>query len=182
MKRSLLISAVALLGLSGCHLISNPDQVALELHDTPTKGSRSAEMRACAIAALPTPPNQVIAPAWWEGDWELDPTSLSRQLALELEHDPDFIGASLAEAFSLQVRAQQAMLTVDGRSVRLATTPLQQRRGARLVGAQREVFIWCEGDQAYWRVESGERFSLRRAQPKQVSRSPSSLSPSSSLP
>lgn len=117
----------------------------------------------CQVQPEAREASQTLFTTWWEGAWELDPTSLSEQLSLELEHDPELIGVSIASAFRLRVRAQQAELVTDGRSLRLATTPLPDQRGARLVGAQREVLIWCEGDRVYWRVESGERFLLRRA-------------------
>ena len=155
-----LLGFVMLLCLSGCHLISNPDQAALELQETPT-GQPSMTPTQCSVAPLARG-EQSLFTAWWEGQWELDSAALSQQLAMDLEHNPEFIGESLASAFSLNVRAQQAELKTDGRTLRLATTPLPNQRGARLVGAQREVFIWCEGEQVYWRVESGERFQLRR--------------------
>ena len=151
--------------MGGCHIISSPDQSSLELSETsPQKDSvqKTGSNSQCSHHKLTPSPDTSIFSAWWEGHWELDTSELSRQLATELGRDPESIGASLAQAFSLRVQAQQAELLIDQRRFRLATTPLKDQRGARLVGAQREVFIWCEGERAYWRLESGDRFPLRR--------------------
>ena len=151
--------------IGGCHIVSSPDQNSLEFGESTNHQKSSQNLLSasqCSRQKL-TPSRDVsIFSAWWEGHWELDTQALSRQLAQELGGNPESIGASLAQAFSLRVQAQQAELLIDERRFRLATTPLKDQRGARLVGAQREVFIWCEGERAYWRLESGDRFPLRR--------------------
>lgn len=160
-----LLCTVSLLGAGGCHIISSPDQSSLELTENSTHQKapkKRLKTSQCSHHKLVPSRDRSIFSAWWEGQWELDTPALSRQLAQELGGDPESIGASLAQAFSLRVQAQQAELLIDERRFRLATTPLKDQRGARLVGAQREVFIWCEGERAYWRLESGDRFPLRR--------------------
>ena len=79
--------------------------------------------------------------------------------------DPNIkaISASLSTAFSLSIHAQQATLSIDGHEQRLATSPLQKSRGVRLIGGQRELSLWCEGENVFWRAESGESFPIRQA-------------------
>ena len=153
-----------MLGLNGCHLLSPPDSALPELTEV-SSHPQSEKVPLRARCALPTHPSkpQSIFTAWWEGEWQLDTSGLSQLLTQELERHPEAIGASLAQAFTLKAYAQQAELLIDGRVFKLATTPLPEERGARFVGAQREVFIWCEKGRAYWRVESGELFPLLRA-------------------
>ena len=151
--------------LSGCHLISTPDALSTESED------RLISVDEAIDGVMPEPCTRVASQkggafsSWWEGEWEMSATRLAAQLADRLGGqaiDPDLraISASLTEAFYLKVGTQQATLKVDGEALRFATTPLGGQRGLRLVGAQQEVMLWCEGEQVFWRSAEGKRFPL----------------------
>ena len=159
--------SLTLLSVSGCHMIPSDDERLTELN---ISRSDSVELPPpCSLVSPKRPEGTTLFSAWWEGEWELNHATLTDQLSALTQDSRDHnlrdlsqMGVSLAQAFAVRVYAQHAELEVDGRSVKLASAPLKNDRGVRLVGAQRELFLWCEGDQVYWRVESGERFALRR--------------------
>lgn len=156
--------------IAGCHMIPSDDEPLTEL-SSPRGGNLSPPPSPCTLSA---PQGESAQPslftAWWEGEWALAEDPITEQISTLTQgskhtyqrSDLAQISASLTQAFTLKIHPQHAQLTIDGRSVKLASSPLSGDSGLRLIGAQRELFMWCEGDQVYWRVESGERFSLRR--------------------
>ena len=126
----------------------------------------------CAVITASVHARDLLSshPPWWEGRWILDQSQLTTQLSEVTRDSKDHnlrdlsqISASLAHAFSLQIHTQHAELSVDGNTIKLASAPLPQERGVKLVGAERELFLWCEGDHIYWITESQQRLQVRRA-------------------
>lgn len=162
------------IGGAGCHIISTPELLtgeseAGDLKDSSEQIEWREKNTQCQISSKKGSVAQTTFFAWWEGRWQIDQPRLSEQLARTMKsnaQDPDIrlISESLAEAFTLKIKAQQASLSVDGEQHRLATTPLRGDRGVRLVGGKRDITIWCEGERAFWRSESGESFPLRPLQ------------------
>ena len=162
------------MGVVGCHIISTPELLtgeseAGDLKDSNEQIEWKEKNTQCQISSRKNSVSNSTFMAWWEGHWQIDQPRLSEQLARTMKsnaQDPDIrlISESLAEAFALKIKAQQASLSVDGEYHRLATTPLRGDRGVRLVGGKRDITIWCEGEQAFWRSESGESFPLRPLQ------------------
>lgn len=173
MKYSQLL-CLCLFGLMGCHIISTPELLTSESDTGDLKESNEQvdwreQSSNCQISTNQKHNDRSPFVAWWEGHWQIDQPRLSEQLAQTMQSnakDPDIklISESLAAAFTLKIKAQQASLSVDGQRHRLATTPLRGDRGVRLVGGKRDITIWCEGEQAFWRSESGESFPLRPLQ------------------
>ena len=163
--------------LTSCHIISPPDLLGIEselgsshseqVHELNETELWYDRLKTCQLGQGTNSNNNRLAFIdWWEGQWSIDSASLSNQLALamnsENKKDPNIltISKSLSAAFHLTLKAQQATLKINGDIHRLAISPLKRNRGIRLVGGGRELLMWCEGDKAYWRTESGESFPL----------------------
>ena len=149
----------------GCHFISTPELQSQEAEGVSAIEHSQSEFSAQPQCALRGPSSNLPFSSWWEGKWGLASKELATQLAAQLggqADDPDLraISASLAQAFELTIAAQQAILKMDGDQQRFATSPIRGDRGVKLIGAQHELMLWCEGDQVYWRSETGESFPL----------------------
>ena len=157
--------------LNACHLISTPEVLLSDSEISDVSDSKSKEEWAksphmCQRSVAKKSDERSPFAAWWEGDWVLDHQRLTLQLAQVMSSpvdDPNIkaISESLSSAFSVHIQAHQASLSIDGEPQRLATTPLANERGVRLIGGRREITIWCEGQSAFWRSESGESFPIR---------------------
>ena len=159
----------------GCHLISPPDLLGIESEQTafhPDGVQELSEIEmwyeklgACQLGEQANKSSKLSFVDWWEGEWLIDPDRLAQKLAPSMESkypNPSIftISQSLSAAFSLHLKAQQATLTINGQSQRLAISPLRKGRGIRLVGGGKELMMWCEDKLVYWRSESGESFPL----------------------
>ena len=169
MTESGLLCMLMTLSCVGCHLISSPETLFGEsgISDFTEKNERSnqADDSSCQFKTRSGQQERSSLSSWWEGQWQLDHKKLSVLLAKEMgsaANDPNIkaISASLSTAFSLKIRAQQATVSIDGQEQRLATTPLQKNRGVRLIGGQLELTLWCEGQDVFWRAESGNSFPI----------------------
>ena len=155
-----------MIAFSACHLISSPETLFGEsgisnLNDR----ADLQEEKSCLYITDRNAKDLSPFSSWWEGRWKIDQQKLAIKLAEEMGSSRDdlnikAISASLASAFSVKIHAQQATLSIDGQQQRLATTPLQQNRGVRLIGGQRELTLWCEGQTVFWKAESGETFPV----------------------
>ena len=168
-----LLVLTASLCATGCHLIS-PEENAIALSATP-EDKLSPE---CAM----TKSDSI---AWWEGKWRVDIEKLNARMinqhqgdsktmlnpksaleapiaiesnVLQIEHALAFqVSQSIATSFALQISTQQATLQLDQSQRRLATSPLPNFRGVKLVGSQSNSALWCEGSWGDATLESLRR-------------------------
>jgi len=155
--------------LSACHIVSSPELLDIEAENDSDQEKKTYEWEkqdnACSLEHLSQHKRSSFV-AWWEGEWVIDQEHLAKHLAQAMSSQGDanellMISQSLSSAFKLKIQSQQAQLLVDGKTYRLATTPVRSDQGVRLIGGQRDMTIWCQKDQVLWRAESGESFPLR---------------------
>ena len=93
---------------------------------------------------------------WWVGQWQIhtqkvEPHSIMNTFA-----------QSLNASFFLKVNAQQAVLTIDQDSERLATHPIGDDQGVKLVGKRDAYTIWCTEDGVWWSQANSLPIPIKR--------------------
>ena len=159
----------------GCHLISPPDLLGVEseqanfpsdsVQEVSEVDTWQEHLGTCQLGENKIGANKLAFIDWWEGKWVIDSKRLAQKLApsMKSQYIDSYIlsiSQSLSAAFLLQLKAQQATLTINGQSQRLAISPFKKGQGIRLVGGGRELMMWCENSSVFWRSESGESFPL----------------------
>ena len=97
-----------------------------------------------------------------------DPSNPSMKSAIPLEVDSQTktlaqdLSLSLAHAIQIKVLAQQAHVHVDQIQYRLATSPLPNDQGVRLVGTRGTSLLWCEQDRIFWSFDQGQAMPIKR--------------------
>jgi hypothetical protein len=72
------------------------------------------------------------------------------------------LSISLAHAIQIKVSAQQAHVQVDQMQYRLATSPLPNDQGVRLVGTRGTSLLWCEQNRIFWSFDQGQAMPIKR--------------------